>query len=162
MVLFSKLVEHDYQQVLFCNDNSAGLRGIIAIHNTTLGPALGGVRMRPYASEDDALEDVLRLARGMTFKAAISGVNFGGGKSVIIGDPATDKTDALFRAMGYCIDALGGRYIAGQDVGTNSYDMGVIASETSHVTCVAEEAGGYVDPSFMTASGVVAGIKAVL
>jgi len=162
MPLFARLIEYDYQKVLFCNDNTAGLRAIIAIHDTTLGPALGGIRMRPYASEDEALDDVLRLARGMTYKAAISGVDLGGGKSVIIGDPQTEKTEPLLRAMGRCIDALHGLYIAGQDIGTNSHDMAVIAHETTHVTCVSEEAGGYGDPSFVTAFGVVAGVKAVL
>jgi len=160
--LFARLAEHDYETVVFCNDNSAGLRAIIALHDTTLGPALGGIRMRPYASEDEAIDDVLRLARGMTYKAAISGVNLGGGKSVIIGDSQTQKTEPLLRAMARCIDALHGVYIAGQDIGTNSHDMAVIAQETAHVTCVAEEAGGFGDPSFFTAFGVVAGVKAVL
>jgi leucine dehydrogenase len=158
----AKLTEGDYEQVVFCNQPDAGLRAIIAIHDTTLGPALGGVRMRPYRSEGEALEDVLRLARGMTYKASISGVDLGGGKSVIIGDPATDKTEALLRAMGRQIQALDGRYIAGQDIGTDSDDMAVIARETPHVTCVAESAGGGGDPSFATAFGVVAGIRAVL
>ena len=159
--LFSKLAEHDFQRVVFCNDNSSGLKAIIAIHDTTLGPALGGVRMRPYQSEAEALEDVLRLARGMTYKAAISGVDLGGGKSVIIGDSAR-KTEAVFRAMGRQIEALGGRYIAGQDIGTGADDMAMIFKETRHVTCVAESAGGGGDPSFATAYGVVAGIRAVL
>lgn len=159
--LFPRLTEHDYERVVFCNDNGSGLRAIIAIHNTNLGPALGGVRMRPYPSEAEALEDVLRLARGMTYKAAISGVDLGGGKSVIIGDPAR-KTEAQFRAMGRQIEALGGRYIAGLDIGTTAEDMGVISRETRHVTCVAESAGGAGDPSFATAFGVVAGIRAVM
>ncbi|MEJ2320701.1 MAG: Glu/Leu/Phe/Val dehydrogenase dimerization domain-containing protein, partial [Gemmatimonadales bacterium] len=108
MDLFDPLNEHDYEKLVFCNDGASGLRGIIAIHDTTLGPALGGVRMRPYETEEDALVDVLRLARGMTYKAAISGVSLGGGKSVIIGDPRSDKSDALLRAMGHFIEAMGG------------------------------------------------------
>jgi leucine dehydrogenase len=158
----ARLTEGDYEQVVFCNQPDAALRAIIAIHDTTLGPALGGVRMRPYRSEGEALEDVLRLARGMTYKAAISGVDLGGGKSVIIGDPATEKSEALLLAMGREIEALDGRYIAGQDIGTDSDDMAMIARETPHVTCVAESAGGGGDPSFATAFGVVAGIRAVL
>lgn len=159
--LFPRLAEHDFERVVFCNDNASGLKAIIAIHDTTLGPALGGVRLRPYSSEAEALEDVLRLARGMTYKAAISGVDLGGGKSVIIGDPAR-KTEALFRAMGRQIEALGGGYIAGQDIGTGAEEMAVILQETRHVTCVSERVGGGGDPSFATAWGVVAGIRAVL
>ena len=162
MRIFERLKEHDYQQVLFANDNESGLRAIIAIHDTTLGPALGGVRMRPFASEEEALEDVLRLARCMTYKAAISGVDLGGGKSVIIGDPREQKTEALLRAMGRFIESLGGRYIAGQDIGTDSHDMAVIRGETRHVSCVNESAAGAGDPSHITAYGVVAGMRAVL
>ncbi len=162
MEVFEAIAEHDYQQVLFCNHNATGLRAIIAIHDTTLGPALGGVRMRPFASEDEALQDVLRLARGMTYKAAISGVNLGGGKSVIIGDAHTQKSEPLLRAFGKFVHSLGGKYIAGQDIGTDSHDMAVIRSETPHVSCVHEKAGGAGDPSFATAYGVTAGIRAVL
>lgn len=162
MEVFSRISEHNYQQVVFCNDNASGLKAIIAIHDTTLGPALGGVRMWPFPSEDAALEDALRLARGMTYKAAISGVNLGGGKSVIIGDPNTQKTEILLRAMGRFIHSLGGKYIAGQDIGTNSHDMAIITLETPFVSCVHEKAGGPGDPSFATAYGVKAGIKAIL
>ena len=162
MEVFGPIAEHDYQQVLFCNDNATGLRAIIAIHDTTLGPALGGVRMRPFASEDEAYKDVLRLARGMTYKAAISGVNLGGGKSVIIGDARTQKTEPLLRAFGKFVHSLGGMYIAGQDIGTDSHDMAVIRSETPHVSCVHEKVGGAGDPSFATAYGVTAGMRAVL
>lgn len=162
MVLFDRLSAEGFQEVLFCNDNESGLRAIIAIHDTTLGPALGGVRMRPFATEEEALDDVLRLARGMTYKAAISGVDLGGGKSVIIGNPATDKTDALLRAIGRCIHGLGGKYIAGQDIGTGSVDMGIIRGETPFVSCVHESAGGAGDPSFATAYGVTAAMRAVL
>ncbi len=162
MEVFGPIAEHDYQQVLFCNDNATGLRAIIAIHDTTLGPALGGVRMRPFASEDEAYKDVLRLARGMTYKAAISGVNLGGGKSVIIGDARTQKTEPLLRAFGKFVHSLGGKYIAGQDIGTDSHDMAVIRSETPHVSCVHEKVGGAGDPSFATAYGVNAGMLSVL
>jgi leucine dehydrogenase len=159
MPIFERITEHDYQQVVFCNRNGSGLKAIIAIHDTTLGPALGGVRMRPYANEEEALEDVLRLARGMTYKAAISGVDLGGGKSVILGDPAELKSERLLLEMGRFIETLGGHYIAGQDIGTGSEDMAVLRRVTPHVSCVAGAAG---DPSHVTAWGVVSGIRALL
>ena len=162
MQVFQRLAEHDYQKVLFCNDNESGLRAIIALHDTTLGPALGGIRMLPYPSDEDALTDVLRLAHGMTYKAAIAGVNLGGGKSVVIGDHRTVKTPELLRAMGRFIDQMGGEYIAGQDIGTGSHDMAVIRGVTRHVSCVNESAGGAGDPSRTTAYGVTCGIRAVL
>lgn len=162
MDMFDRLSAEDFQEVVFCNDNPSGLRAIIAIHDTTLGPALGGVRMRAFTTDDEALEDVLRLAKGMTYKAAISGVDLGGGKSVIIGDPLTQKTDAMLEALGRFIEGMGGRYIAGQDIGTGSNDMAVIRRETPHVACVPKSAGGAGDPSFATAYGVTAGIRAVL
>jgi leucine dehydrogenase len=162
MDLFDRLNEHDYEKLVFCNDGASGLRGIIAIHDTTLGPALGGVRMRPYETEEDALIDVLRLARGMTYKAAISGVNLGGGKAVIIGDPGSEKSDSLLEAMGRFIEAMGGEYVAGQDIGTGSRDMAVLRRVTRHVSCVPRHAGGAGDPSHATAYGVTCGIRAVL
>ena len=162
MDIFTKLGRYNYQQLAFCNDNSSGLKAIIAIHDTILGPALGGVRMWPYASEEEALEDVLRLSRGMTYKASVSGCNLGGGKSVIIGDAATQKTEALLRAMGRFINSLGGKYICGQDIGTNSHDMAVIKQETPFASCVHEKAGGPGDPSFATAWGVKVGTQAIL
>ncbi len=162
MEIFDRLSAQDFEGVFFCNDNQSGLRAIIAIHDTTLGPALGGVRMRPFATEEEALEDVLRLARGMTYKAAISGCDLGGGKSVIIGDPRTKKTEALLKAMGRFIQGMGGTYIAGQDIGTDSRDMAVMRSESSFVSCVHRDGGGAGDPSFATAFGVTAGIRAVL
>ena len=122
MRVFEKLAEYRYEQLVFCHDKATGLRAIVAIHDTTLGPALGGCRMYPYASEDEAIVDVLRLARGMTYKAAASGLNLGGGKSVIIGDPHTDKSEALFRSFGRYIETLGGRYIVAEDVGTSTED----------------------------------------
>ena len=162
MRVFEQLGRYDYRKVVFCNDNASGLKAIIAIHDTTLGPALGGVRMRPYDTEAEAFEDVLRLARGMTYKAAISGVELGGGKSVIIGDPTTQKTEALLGAMGRFVDSLGGEYIAGQDIGTSSEDMAALRAETPFVSCVHDKAGGPGDPSFATAYGVTMGIRAIL
>ena len=162
MKVFSLMGEHDYEKLVFCNDNDSGLRAIIAIHDTTLGPALGGIRMLPYATEEEALEDVLRLARGMTYKAAICGVDLGGGKSVVIGDARTAKNPSLLHMMGRFVDAMGGKYIAGQDIGTNSHDMAVIRGATRHVVCVNESAGGAGDPSRTTAYGVSCGIRAVL
>ena len=122
-----------HEQVAFFKDDDTGLRAIIAVHNTNLGPALGGVRMWPYASDGDAVRDVLRLSRGMTYKSALAGLPFGGGKSVIIGDPHSDKTDALMRAMGRCVEKLSGRYIAAEDSGTNVDDLQHMASQTAHV-----------------------------
>ena len=113
----------EHEQVVFCNDPSTGLRAIIAIHDTTLGPALGGCRMQPYRSVDEALEDVLRLSKGMTYKCAAADVDFGGGKAVIIGDPKTDKTPELFRAFGQFVDSLGGRFYTGTDMGTTMDDF---------------------------------------
>ena len=162
MTVFPLLGEHDYEKLVFCNDNDSGLRAIIAIHDTTLGPALGGIRMLPYATEEEALNDVLRLARGMTYKAAICGVDLGGGKSVVIGDARTDKNPALLRAMGRFVDTMAGEYIAAQDIGTNSHDMAVIRGATRHVACVNESAGGAGDPSRTTAYGVSCGVRAVL
>jgi leucine dehydrogenase len=160
MRVFEKLAEYRYEQLVFCHDKATGLRAIVAIHDTTLGPALGGCRMYPYASEDDAIVDVLRLARGMTYKAAASGLNLGGGKSVIIGDPHTDKSEALFRSFGRYIETLGGRYIVAEDVGTSTEDANYIRVETSHVVGVDVTRGGSGDPSPLTALGVLQGIRA--
>lgn len=160
MEIFAELSEHRYEQVVFCHDRQTGLRAIIAIHDTTLGPALGGCRMYPYASEDEALVDVLRLARGMTYKAAASGLNLGGGKSVIIGDPHTDKSEALFRSFGRYVETLGGRYIVAEDVGTSTEDMAHIRVETSHVVGADVTHGGSGDPSPFTALGVLQGMRA--
>jgi leucine dehydrogenase len=162
MGVLDRLGEGGYEKVVFCNDNASGLRAIIAIHDTSLGPALGGVRMLPYGSESEALNDVLRLARGMTYKAAVSGVGLGGGKSVVIGDPSEQKSPALLEALGRFIESMGGEYIAGQDIGTDSRDMAVIRGVTRHVSCVSREAGGAGDPSYATAYGVTCGIRAVV
>jgi leucine dehydrogenase len=158
--IFEKLAEYRYEQVVFCHDKSTGLRAIIVIHNTTLGPALGGCRMYPYATEDEAVADALRLARGMTYKAAASGLNLGGGKSVIIGDPRKDKSETLFRSFGRYIETLGGRYITAEDVGTSIEDMENIRLETSHVVGVDVTHGGSGDPSPFTALGVKQGMLA--
>ena len=162
MEIFDLLGEHDYEQLVFCHDEESGLKAVIAIHDTTLGPALGGCRMYPYPGEREAVVDVLRLARGMTYKAAASGLPLGGGKSVIIGDPRTDKTGALFRAFGRYLERLGGCYIAAEDVGTSTDDIAYAALETSHVVGKDREHGGSGDPSPFTALGVEQGIRACL
>lgn len=151
-----------HEQVVFFNHRDSGLKCIVAIHSTILGPALGGLRMWPYASEADALKDVLRLSQGMTYKAAVSGLNLGGGKAVLIGNPETDKSEALFRALGRFIGSLGGRYITAEDVGTNVEDMDLIYQETDRVVGVHEVHGGSGDPSRFTALGTVHGIRACL
>jgi leucine dehydrogenase len=147
-----------HEQVVFCHDPASGLKAIIAIHNTNLGPALGGCRMWPYASEAEALTDALRLSRGMTYKSALAGLSFGGGKSVIIGDPRRDKSEALFRAMGRYVESLGGRYTVAEDVGISVPDVVTMGRETRFVAGVPE--GGAGDPSPATAYGVYMGIKA--
>jgi leucine dehydrogenase len=159
MQVFEKLAEYRYEQLVFCHDKATGLRAIIAIHDTTLGPALGGCRMYPYMSEEDAIVDVLRLARGMTYKAAASGLNLGGGKSVIIGDPK-DKSEELLRSFGRYIETLGGRYIVAEDVGTSTEDMEHIRIETSHVVGVDVTHGGSGNPAPFTALGVLHGMRA--
>ncbi|MCF8563654.1 leucine dehydrogenase [Alicyclobacillus tolerans] len=160
MDLFPYLAADDYEQLVFCHDKAAGLKAIIAIHDTTLGPALGGCRMWTYASEADAVTDALRLARGMTYKAAAAGLNLGGGKTVVIGNPKSDKSEALFRALGRYIQSLGGRYITAEDVGTSVVDMDIIHKETDFVTGVSQAYGSGGNPSPMTALGVFRGIQA--
>ncbi len=158
--LFGRLSQLGHEQVVFCHDEATGLKAIIAIHNTVLGPALGGTRMWKYASELDALTDVLRLSRGMTYKAAITGVNLGGGKAVIIGDAKTQKTEAFMRRFGKFIDSLGGKYITAEDVNMKTADMEYIGMETKWVTGLHESVGGGGDPSPVTAYGVYLGMKA--
>ena len=160
MSIFEGLAEFGCEQLVFCHDDSTGLRAIIAVHDTTLGPALGGCRMWPYRTEEEAVTDVLRLARGMTYKAAVSGLDLGGGKSVILGDPDQDKSGALFRAFGRFVDSLGGRYIVAEDVGTSPEDMEHVRAETSHVVGLDVARGGSGDPSPFTALGVLAGTRA--
>lgn len=160
MNLFSYLEKYDYEQVVFCHDKAAGLKAIIAIHDTTLGPALGGCRMWTYASEEEAIMDALRLARGMSYKAAAAGLNLGGGKTVVIGNPKTDKSEALFRSLGRYIQSLNGRYITAEDVGTSVHDMDLIHQETNYVTGISQAYGSSGNPSPMTALGVFRGMQA--
>lgn len=157
MDIFELMAHYGHEQVVFCWEPHVGLRAIIAIHDTTLGPALGGVRMWIYPSEQEAVEDCLRLSRAMTYKAAVAGLNFGGGKAVIIGDPQRQKSEPLFRAFGRFVQTLGGRYITAEDVGTTVADMEWIRMETQYVTGVL---GGSGDPSPFTAHGVYWGMKA--
>jgi leucine dehydrogenase len=157
MDIFQRIAEHNHEQVVFCNEPAAGYKGIIAIHNTTLGPALGGTRFWNYSSAEEAIIDVLRLARGMTYKAAVAGLNLGGGKAVIIGDPKTTRREMIFRAHGRFVESLGGRYYTAEDVGTSVEDMDYVLMETEFVAGVA---GGSGDPSPVTAYGTYRGIKA--
>lgn len=158
--IMEKIAGHE--QVVFCNDPVSGLQAIIAIHDTTLGPALGGCRMAPYASVDEALDDVLRLSRGMTYKCAAADVDFGGGKAVIIGNPATDKSPELFRAFGRFVDSLGGRFYTGTDMGTTMDDFVHASRETSRIVGIPEAFGGSGDSSIPTAEGVVYGLRATI
>ncbi len=157
--VFELMKDMEHEQVVFCHDPHSNLKAIIAIHNTTLGPALGGTRMWNYNSDDDAVIDALRLSRGMTYKAAISGLNLGGGKAVIIGDPAL-KGEALWRRYGKFVNSLNGKYITAEDVNTSASDMEFIHQETKHVTGIPEYMGGSGDPSPFTAYGVFVGMKA--
>lgn len=161
MDLFATLDVMGHEEVVFFHHKDSGLKAIVAIHNTTLGPALGGLRMWPYRNEQEALTDVLRLSRGMTYKAAVSGLNLGGGKAVLIGDPS-QKSEEMFRSLGRFIQSLGGRYITAEDVNTNVQDMDYIFQETDYVTGVHPVHGGSDDPSPFTAMGVIQGIKACL
>lgn len=161
MGTFELISKHgDHEEVVFCHDADVGLKAIIAIHNTALGPALGGTRMWNYKTEEDALIDVLRLSKGMTYKASAAGLNLGGGKAVIIGDPRTQRTEGLFRAFGQFINSLNGKYITAEDVGTNVSDMEYVYMETPWVTGIPKDFGGSGDPSPYTAHGVLMGIKA--
>lgn len=160
MEIFNYMENSDYEQLVFCQDKNSGLKAIIAIHDTTLGPALGGTRMWTYDSEADAIEDALRLARGMTYKNAAAGLNLGGGKTVIIGDPKKDKNPEMFRAFGRFIQSLNGRYITAEDVGTTVEDMDLIHMETDFVTGISPESGSSGNPSPVTAYGIYLGMKA--
>lgn len=157
MELFNYLSKYDYEQVVFNYDQASGLKAIIVIHDTTLGPALGGTRIWNYDSEEEALLDCLRLARGMTYKSAAAGLNLGGGKAVIIGDPQQVKSEELWRAYGRFVQSLNGRYITAEDVGTSVEDMSIVAEETDYVTGLPGTSG---DPSPVTAYGVWRGMKA--
>lgn len=162
MELFKALEQYDYEQLVFCQDQASGLKAIIAIHDTTLGPALGGTRMWTYASEEAAVVDALRLAKGMTYKNAVSGLNLGGGKTVIIGDPRKDKNEAMLRAFGRYVQGLNGRYITAEDVGTTVADMDIIHQETDFVTGISPSYGSSGNPSPATAYGVYQGMKAAV
>ncbi len=156
--LFFQMREHE--QVVFCLDEATGLRAIIAIHSTALGPALGGCRMHPYATTEEALADALRLSKGMTYKCLAADVDFGGGKAVIIGDPRKDKSPELFRAFGQFVESLGGRFYTGTDMGTTPDDFVHALKETNCIVGVPEAYGGSGDSSVPTAEGVVYGIQA--
>jgi leucine dehydrogenase len=151
--------EMGHEQLVFCQDEATGLQAIIAIHNTVLGPSLGGTRMWNYNSEAEAVKDVLRLSRGMTYKSAITGLNLGGGKAVIIGDSKKDKSEALFRRFGRFVDSLGGKYITAEDVGIKPSDISIMSQETDFVVGLPESQGGSGDPSPVTAHGVYMGMK---
>jgi leucine dehydrogenase len=157
MQIFEKIQEHGHEQVVYSYDPASGYKGIIAIHNTTLGPALGGTRFWNYKSDQEALTDVLRLSRGMTYKSAAAGLNLGGGKSVIIGDPKVKRREMIFRAHGRFVESLKGRYITAEDVGTSVEDMDYVHMETEYVTGLVGRSG---DPSPVTAYGTYRGIKA--
>ncbi len=158
--VIAQMSTFDHEQVLFCQDNATGLKAIIAVHNTVLGPALGGTRMWKYNNEMEALNDVLRLSRGMTYKAAITGLNLGGGKAVIIGDSYTQKSEALMRRFGKFVESLGGKYITAEDVGISTKDMEYVKMETDYVSGLPVSLGGSGDPSPVTAFGVYMGMKA--
>ncbi|MGV0757171.1 Glu/Leu/Phe/Val dehydrogenase dimerization domain-containing protein [Empedobacter brevis] len=158
--VFGQISFDNHEQVVFCHDKDTGLKAIIGIHNTVLGPALGGTRMWNYTSEWEALNDVLRLSRGMTYKSAISGLDLGGGKAVIIGDSRKDKNPELIKSFAHYIDSLSGRYITAEDVGTTTPDMDLIHTITPHVTGISESLGGSGNPSPVTAYGVFMGLKA--
>jgi leucine dehydrogenase len=158
--IFEQVAEFQHEQVVYCHDHETGLKAIIGIHNTVLGPALGGTRMWHYATEAEALHDVLRLSRGMTYKAAISGLNLGGGKAVIIGDAKKLKNEALLRKFGRFVNNLNGKYITAEDVNMTTKDMEYIRMETKHVAGLPESMGGSGDPSPVTAYGTYMGMKA--
>ena len=152
--VFGQLSFDNHEQIVFCNDKDTGLKAIIGIHNTVMGPALGGTRMWNYANEWEALNDVLRLSRGMTYKSAITGLNLGGGKAVIIGDSKKDKTPEMITRFGEFVNSLSGKYITAEDVGTTTEDMDRIHEVTNFVTGISESKGGSGNPSPVTAYGV--------
>lgn len=162
MEIFTDMEMYDYEEVIFCQHKESGLKAIIVIHDTTLGPALGGTRMWNYKTEKEAIEDALRLARGMTYKNSAAGLNLGGGKTVVIGDPKTDKNPAMFRALGRFIERLSGSYITAEDVGTTVNDMDLIQMETKHVVGTTPGTGSSGDPSPVTAYGIYKGMKAAV
>ncbi len=161
MEIFEQLAQYGHEELVFCRNDELGLRAVIGIHSTSLGPALGGCRIYNYATEGEAIRDVLRLSRGMTYKAAVAGLDLGGGKAVLIGDPAM-KSEGLFRAFGRFVDSLGGRYITAEDMNTTVEDMDAIRRETRFVTGAGSAHGGSGDPSPVTAWGCYHGIRACL
>ena len=160
MEIFKSLAHSEHEQVAFWSDKVAGLRSIIAIHDTTLGPAIGGVRMHPYESEEEALKDVLLLSKSMTYKAAAARINLGGGQGVIIGDPVKDKNELVLRSFGRFVESLHGRYITAEDVGATVEDMEIVRYETRYVTGLSHALGGGGDPGPVTAIGMVHGVLA--
>ena len=160
--IFDLMETHDYENILFCQEKTLGLKAIIVIHDTTLGPAAGGIRMWPYQNEQDAIQDAVRLARGMTYKNAAAGLPFGGGKCVIIGDPKKDKTEGLLRAMGRFIHRLNGLFLTGIDSGTTIQDMVLMRMETPYVVTVPESLGGPGNSAVATSFGIFQGIRACL
>jgi leucine dehydrogenase len=157
MKLFDTLAEMGHEEIVMCSDPSVGYKGILAVHSTKLGPALGGTRFWQYATDEEAITDALRLSRGMTYKNAVAGLHLGGGKSIIIGDNKTKDREKIFRAHGRFVESLGGRYITAEDVGTSTKDMAYVQMETSHVAGLAGKSG---DPSPVTAHGVFRAVQA--
>ncbi|HEX9085842.1 MAG TPA: Glu/Leu/Phe/Val dehydrogenase [Gemmatimonadaceae bacterium] len=157
MRLFDTLAEMGHEEIVMCSDPSVGYKGILAVHSTKLGPALGGTRFWQYATDEEAITDALRLSRGMTYKNAVAGLNLGGGKSIIIGDNKTKDREKIFRAHGRFVETLGGRYITAEDVGTSTKDMSYVQMETKHVAGLAGKSG---DPSPVTAHGVFRAVQA--
>tara|TARA_Y100001970_G_scaffold284187_1_gene401027 strand:+ start:17666 stop:18775 length:1110 start_codon:yes stop_codon:yes gene_type:complete len=160
--IFKQMESKEHEELVFCHDQETGLKAIIAVHDTTIGPALGGCRMWNYETEEDALKDVLRLSRGMSYKAAIAGLNLGGGKAVIIGNSKKQKNELLFRSFGRFVQGLAGRYITAEDVGTSVKDMEWVRMETRYVTGISRALGGSGDPSPVTALGTCSGMKATV
>jgi leucine dehydrogenase len=160
MELFKYMQKHNHEEIVFWSGKHSGLKAIVAIHSTVLGPALGGTRVWPYKTEEEAILDVLRLSEGMTYKASVAGLNLGGGKAVIIGDPAKDKSEALFRSFGRFVESLNGKYITAEDVGTTVEDMTYVHQETRHVVGLPTSEKGSGDPSPLTAFGVYRGMQA--
>ncbi len=162
MAYFDLIQRHDHEGVVFCNDKETGLKAIIAIHNTTLGPALGGCRMKSYASEEDALKDVLKLSRAMSYKSSMAGLNLGGGKSVVILDHPDQKTPELLKAMAERINMLHGSYIGAGDIGSDTRDLKIMRDECEHIVGLSEADGGLGDSAILTSLGVFKGIKAAV
>ena len=160
MDIHQYMSQHGHEQLIFCSDPSVGLKGFIAIHDTTLGPAVGGVRIWPHQSEEEAVLDVLRLSRAMTYKSAAAGLSLGGGKALIMANPEKDKSEGLLRAYGRYVDTLGGRYITTTDMGSNTRDLEVIAHETRHVAGLPTSLGGGGETSVLTGLGIYMGMKA--